>query len=239
MSNGPKDWRKYYHGRGALYGRTSAQDKTVRNVIKRTANLKKEQLRIVDRDGNILLEKRGLKNEVATTVGEKRQFAPNALVIHNHPEGGTFSAADLNTFGYGATEIVAAAPEGTYRLIRVSSGTPEWTKLRDRIDEIPESSILTLRKQAQANLANSKTQKALNEITRQFTRIRERDGLEAARQYALDTKDRYDELAAQRKREIDAEARRLETKPYDDIYKKYASQYGLRYIFEPARKKKR
>ena len=233
MAQGPKPTRV------RLYGRTAAQNKTVQQIIKRTANLKKEQMRIVDRQGNILLEKRGLKHEVASTVGEKRELAPNALVIHNHPDGGTFSAADLKEFGYGATEIVAAAPEGTYRLIRVSDTMPDWVKLRDRIDAIPEASMLDLRKQARENLANSKTQKALDAITKRFTEIQKRDGADAARKYALDTKAQYDTLASQRKAEVDAEARRLETKPYDDAYKKYASQYGLRYVFEPARKRKK
>lgn len=224
-------------GRGALLGRTAAQNKTVAKIIKKTANLKNEQYRIVDQDGNIVLEKRGKQHEVGATVGEKREHLPGNLSIHNHPAGGTFSADDLNEFGFGAKEMVAVAPEGTYRLIRTSKTTPEWVKLRDRIEAIPEASFVTLRKQARENTANSKTQKALDAYGKRFEEIRNRDGIEAARRYAVSTKEQYDRLAAQRKSEIDAEARRLETKPYDDIYRRYASEYGLRYVFEPKRRR--
>ena len=222
---------------GGLYGRTPAQDKAIKAIAKRTANLKNEQLRIVDGDGKVLIEKRGETNAVHFTVGEGREYGDGNVFIHNHPEGGTFSAPDLKSFGYGAKEIVAAAPEGTYRLIRTSKGTPDWVKLRDRVEAVPEVSPLDLRKQARANLEKHPAKKAMDAINKRFGEIRETQGKEAANQYARDTKERHDTLMNEYKRAVDAESRRLETKPFDDIYRKFAKQYGLKYIFEPKRKK--
>ena len=222
---------------GGLYNRTPAQDRTLKRIAKRTANLKKEQMRIVDADGNVVLEKQGLAHEVAATVGEKRQYLNGNISIHNHPNGGTFSEADLRDFGYGAKEIVAAAPEGTYRLIRTTKTTPDWVGMQEKLQAtVPEVSAIDLRRQAYANTANSKTAKAMQAITKKYTDIRNSKGKEAAGEYAISTKDRYDSLEKQRQAEARKEERRLETKPYDDFYKANAKQYGFIYKFEPTGK---
>lgn len=95
-------------GRGAssgiskLYGRTIAQDKTIKEYARKTANLKNEQYRIIDSNGNVLLKKQGDKHSVVMTLGEKREYMFGNISLHNHPGGGTFSIADLNDFGNGA-----------------------------------------------------------------------------------------------------------------------------------------
>ena len=103
-------------------GVTSAQNKTVDQIVKRTRDLKNEQYRIIDENGEVVLERRGTRHEVTGTVGEKRQFMEGGVGIHNHPDGGTFSQDDLRDFGFGARQIVVASPEGTYKLTNTKYG---------------------------------------------------------------------------------------------------------------------
>ncbi|MBR2680051.1 MAG: hypothetical protein IKE23_04755, partial [Exiguobacterium sp.] len=48
----------------------------------------------------------------------------------------------------------------------------------------------------------------------------------------------HDRLQEEYRKAVDAEARKLEVKPYDDVYRKFASQHGLRYIVEKRKKRK-
>lgn len=112
--------------RMAAVAATEAQEKTLKGIESRTRNLKKEQFRVVDREGNVVMQKQGEKHSVSYTMGEARDSFPGNVTIHNHPSGGTFSDADLSDFGYGATEIRAAAPEGTYSLKNLNYRT-KWT----------------------------------------------------------------------------------------------------------------
>lgn len=90
---------------------------------------------MVNEDGEVVLEKRGSQDQVAATVGEKREHLQGAVTIHNHPDGGTFSDEDLTEFGFGARQIVVASPEGTYKLTNMEYGTPKqsegWFRMRD------------------------------------------------------------------------------------------------------------
>ena len=47
---------------------TSAQEKTLKGIESRTRNLKKEQFRVVDGDGNVVMTKQGDKNSVSYSV---------------------------------------------------------------------------------------------------------------------------------------------------------------------------
>ena len=120
---------------------TAAQAKTLKSIESRTRNLKKEQFRVVDREGNVIMEKKGDENSVAFTIGEARDNFPGNITIHNHPDGGTFSTADLSGIGHGATEIRAAAPEGTYILRNTRYGqkydgatTKTWYHMREDLE---------------------------------------------------------------------------------------------------------
>ena len=88
---------------GAVAGVTPLQNKTINQIANKTRNLKKEQYRIVNENGEIVLEKKGQEHEVSATLGEKREYLPGAVSIHNHPAGGTFSYPDLRDFGTGAS----------------------------------------------------------------------------------------------------------------------------------------
>lgn len=224
-------------GGGGLFGRTAAQDRVIKRLAKRTANLKKEQYRIIDADGNVLLEKKGDNHSVAATVGEKRQYLYGNISLHNHPEGGTFSSDDLNEFGYGAKEMVVSAPEGTYRLINTKFGTKDyasgWLPMRDQLEQsIPPQSFVKLTQQARENVANTKTAKSMKAISDKWDSIRQDQGADAAKKYLESVSEKYNALSAKHKAEIDSERRRLEVKPYDDFYKANAKKYGFDYKFE-------
>lgn len=226
-------------GTGGLYSRTVAQDKEIKKIVKRTADLKNEQYRIIDDKGNVLLEKRGTKHEVAATVGEKRDNLSGNISVHNHPEGGTFSSADLSEFGYGAKEIVVASPEGTYRLINKNVGKPNqyegWYDMRQavesRIDGQGES-FTALRAKARENLKNSAPLKAQNEITQKYTKLLDSKGKEAANKYYETVRSEYEKAAKDYSTALQQEMRRLEVRPYHEFYTKNAGKYGFKYIFE-------
>lgn len=223
-------------GGGGLAGRTPKQDKELKKIAKRTANLKKEQYRIVDDQGNVVLMKKGNQDQVTLTVGEKRQYMDGNISIHNHPDGGTFSPVDIRDFGFGAKEITVSSPEGTYRLINKKVGTKDqykgWQGLVDGAEKIPQQSFTKLRKQAEQNLANSKAQKGLNEITNKWDSIRKSKGTDEANKYFNSVKDKFDDLTQKRKAEVQKETRRLEVKPFHDYYKANAKKHGFEYRFE-------
>lgn len=235
---------QFFGGRGAssssgsrLFSRTAEQDKAIKRLAKRTANLKNEQYRIIDSDGNVVLEKKGSQHEVSATVGEKRQYLDGNISLHNHPSGGTFSGDDLNEFGFGAKEIVVSTPEGTYRLINKKYGTADqssgWYDMRENLyKSVPEQSGLTLLKQARQNTSNTKTAKEMDAISKKWDSIRKSKGNDEAKKYLESTKDKYDSLSKKHKQEVDAEKRRLETQPFHDFYKANAKKYGFDYKFE-------
>ena len=227
---------------GFRLGRTQKQDAAIKALVKRTQDLKKEQYRIINGNGDVVLEKKGDKHSVATTIGEKRDNLAGNISVHNHPAGGTFSPIDMTDFAYGAKEIVAASPEGTYRLVNNKYGTKDaftgWRKLMEGAEAIPQASQLSLLQQARANLANSETQKEINKINGRFTSIRANDGSEAAKSYYESVKDRYDSLAAKHKDEVERETRRLETEPFHKYYAAHASEFGFTYRFEKKAKRR-
>ena len=223
-------------GGGGAYSRTPEQDKTLRKLDKQTANLKNEQYRIVDSEGNVILEKKGGRGEVSTTIGEKRTYLNGNISIHNHPDGGTFSDADLGQFGFGAKEIVVAAPEGTYRLINLNYGKKTmydgWMPLRDGMESIQQRSTLDILRQARQNVSKTATAKAMDKITDTFAKIRDTKGQEEANKYIRSVSDRYESLRKKHNAEVKAEQSKLELEPYHNYYKQNAKKYGFQYVFE-------
>ena len=234
-------------GSGKGVARKAAVERTLKQIIRRTANLKNEQYRIIDEDGNIILEAKGDKHSVGTSVGAKRNAMwmddKEKTTIHNHPDGGTFSSSDFDDFGFGAKEVVAAAPEGTYSLVNLNFGkknaTSGWTKLRDatrKIDEVEsnKSSLVNLKK-AQDNVRNSKIGRELRATTDKWVKRRNEGASSAELQKLVD---KSNKLQEQYSKAVQKERRRLETQPYHDFYKKNAKKYGFAYTFTPSKKKK-
>lgn len=234
-------------GSGSKVARRPAVEKTVNQIIKRTANLKNEQYRIIDEDGNVILEKKGDKHSVGASVGEKRNAMwmddKEKTTIHNHPNGGTFSSSDFDDFGFGAKEVIAATPEGTYSLVNKNFGKKNakegWTKLRDatrKIDEVEsnKSSLVNLKK-AQDTVRNSRVGRELRATTDKWVKRRNEGASSAELQKLVD---KSNKLQEQYSKAVQKEKRRLETQPYHDFYKKNAKKYGFEYTFTPTKKKK-
>lgn len=218
-------------------GRSAAVDKTVRQIAKRTANLKNEQYRIIDENGNVVLEKRGDAHSVGATVGEKRELMAGGTSIHNHPDGGTFSSSDFDGFGFGAREIVAATPEGTYSLVNVNYGKKNqymgWVDLRDATRKIDDAEskkgFMDNRKQARATVDNSRVGKELRATTDKWAKRRKEGAGEAELKKLVD---KADKLQKEYSKAVEKETRRLETQPYHDFYKKNAKKVRIQiYVY--------
>ena len=216
-------------------GVTAAQSRTINRIASRTRNLKNEQYRVVNEAGEVVLEKKGSGSEVAATVGEKRQYLNGAVTIHNHPDGGTFSDADLNEFGYGARQIVVATPEGTYKLTNTRYGTPDqssgWLEMRNKMDAegvTRERSVIEIREEARQTPAVARQAAAMRATSDKWVAAR-RDGRS---QETLDKlMARYNEQENAYRTLLHEAERKIETRPYHDFYRKNASSYGFKYEF--------
>lgn len=218
--------------------RSEAANKTLQKIIKRIGNYKNEQHFIVGQDGTILLNTKGGKHMVATTVGQMREHGKGAIDIHNHPAGGTFSAPDLNKFGYGVTEILATGPDGTYCLRNLRVGKPDqydgWYDMQQAYEaEIPsEVSWFELSRKADENLKDSPLRKRLDEINKRGVKMmNEGVPMEQVRAYMAEVD--YDGLLKRIKEEREAEIRRLEVEPAHEFFKKNAARFGFEYTFTP------
>ena len=215
---------------------TPQQDKELRKIEKRIANLKNEQSFIVGQNGEILAQAKGDKHSVSMTVGTKREFLNGAISLHNHPAGGTFSSDDLDDFGFGATELRVSTPEGTYTLKNQRYGRGElnggWLGMRDALEKAVPSNIsaVDLMKQADANLKGNETRRKIDEIAQNWVKMKDAGASdEILRAYFNESG--YDELTKQAQKERKEEIRRLEVEPFHDFYKTHAEEYGFKYSY--------
>lgn len=215
---------------------SAAQEKTLKEIIRKTSNLKKEQYRIIGEDGTIHVVNKGEEHEVKSTVGDKRKYLDGAVSIHNHPVGGTFSTPDLRDFGYGAKMIVVTAPNGEqYRLINDKWGTPEqssgWRPLSEAIErDIPKrDSYLADRKAAQEALKNSKEAKAMDKASKQWVK-RKAEG--ASQEELQKYYDEYEKNRLAQKAKVDRKTRSIEVRDFHNYLKKNAKKYGFTYSYK-------
>ena len=217
---------------------TEAQSKTLKQIETKTRNLKKEQLRVVDRDGNVVMQKQGDKNSVSYKVGEAREHFPGNITIHNHPDGGTFSSADLSDIGHGATEIRAAAPEGTYimRNLRYKEryvrGQKLWIDMRDDIEtaSLDFKSHFALKKEVRATFTDDLAK--INSITEGWSKAREAG---ASQEELNKFVKEFDAVSSALKVKVEAATRKAYTDQYHNWYKENAMNYGLEYEFIPVK----
>lgn len=225
--------------RMAAVAPTEAQEKTLKGIESRTRNLKKEQLRVVDREGNVVMQKQGDKNSVSYSVGEARDNFPGNVTIHNHPDGGTFSTPDLSDFGYGATEIRAASPEGTYSLRNLNYRT-KWTKdqkgwhdMREDLDAASQG--FKNDRQLKKELRGPFDQKVKPIAERWEKRKAEGASKEELQSIAKEYTETWDSLKPQ----LEQAVRQAYVDQYHHWYKANAGKYGFEYSFTPAQKKTR
>lgn len=218
--------------------RTEKQEKTLQATMKRIRGLKKEQSFIIAPDGEIKAQAKGDKHSVGMTAGQKREHLKGAISLHNHPDGGTFSTADLRDFGYGATEICVSGPDGDYSLKNMKIGTPEqyngWFEMQQRMEAtLPmETSSLDLMRRADANLKGNETRQKMDEIAQTWVKMKDAGASADVLQAYYDNSG-YEELSKKAAQERKDEIRRLETEPFHEFYKQHAAEYGFEYTFTP------
>ena len=225
--------------RMAAVALTEAQANTLKGIESRTRNLKKEQFRVVDREGNVVMQKQGDQHSVSYSVGEARDHFPGNVTIHNHPDGGTFSSADLSDIGYGATEIRAAAPEGTYSLRNLNHGTKwtegqkSWLDMRNDIDAASQSfkNPRQLKKELREPY-----EKQVKPLADKWAKMRSdgasQDELNAiAKEYT----EKWDALKPQ----LERATRQAYVDQYHHWYNANAGKYGFEYSFTPVQQKTR
>lgn len=219
---------------------SAAQEKTLKGIESRTRNLKKEQFRVVDREGNVIMQKQGGKDSVSYSVGEARDNFPGNVTIHNHPDGGTFSSADLSDIGYGATEIRAAAPEGTYILRNMRHGA--------RYDAAKEKTWYDMRNDVDAASEGFKTYRQMkSEIRKPFdAQVDPIAQKFVSRKNAGASQDELNQIYAEYtskvesfRPQIEAAARKAYVDQYHHWYNANAGKYGLEYEFIPVQTRAR
>lgn len=212
---------------------SSAQSKTLKSIESRTRNLKKEQFRVVDRDGNVVMQKQGDATSVTYSIGEAREHFSGNITIHNHPDGGTFSTADLSNFGHNCTEIRAAAPEGTYILRDMNHGT-KWndkTKTWYDMRQDLETAINDFKSNRQFRSEIRKKYQA--EVQPIAERWAKRKDAGAPQDELNAIMSEYNEKWDKLKPQIEKDARKAYTDQYDSWYKNNAGYYGFEYVFNP------
>ena len=214
---------------------SEAQNKTLKSIESRTRNLKKEQYRVVDRDGNVVMEKQGGAHSVSYTIGEARDNIPGNITIHNHPSGGTFSTADLSDIGHGATEIRAASPEGTYVLRNLNyrtkwnANTKTWYEMRDDL-EAASSSFKTDRQ------LKKEVRKPFDEQLKPMAdKWEQRRAAGASQEELKSIGDEYLKACDNMRPQIEKATHAAYVKQYDDWYRANASKYGMEYEFIPVK----
>lgn len=228
-----------HKARMAAVAPTEAQEKTLKGIESRTRNLKKEQFRVVDREGNVVMQKQGDRTSVSYSVGEARGNFPGNVTIHNHPDGGTFSSPDLSDFGYGATEIRAASPEGTYSLRNLNYRTKwtndqkGWNDMRDDLDVASQG--FKNDRQLKKELRGPFEQQVKPIADRWAKRKAEGASQEELTSIAKEYTEKWDALKPQ----LEQAARQAYVDQYHHWYKANAGKYGFEYSFTPAQKKTR
>lgn len=237
------------------YERPEAQTKTLKSLIRKTANLKNEQYRIIDQNGNVVLEKKGDRHSVAAKLGEKREHMPGNISLHNHPNGGTFSPDDLSDFGTHAKEIVVAGRDGVYSLANANWDDPMkrtngWVPMKEKLEKAMEEDprfedyrmedYKLRNKIAQEQRDAGKFEK-YDQIQSELIRMHNEEGADLRNPTGKvkEMLDEYNRIEEQLAKERNAEMRRRVVKPFDDFYRENAEKYGFIYTFTPTKKRRK
>lgn len=98
---------------------SSTYKKQLKTAEDKIRNKSTEYVAIIDKDGNILLEKGEGKTDEVIFTSEESAKLKNSTLTHNHPLGGGFSKEDLDAaYSRGVHEIRACHTNGCYILTR-------------------------------------------------------------------------------------------------------------------------
>lgn len=135
---------------------------TLNSAETRIQNLDHEQLVVVDKDGYVVAVVDGGEHSVGITPKAEAAIRAGGIVTHNHPNGGTFSGADIASAGnLGATEIRAVSKRyGTSYSLKAGNKADgkglarQINKDASSLDKAWDNKILQINKRKYANEAN-------------------------------------------------------------------------------------
>lgn len=201
-----------------------------------------EESYILDSDGHMRKYTVGDEGSVIMTVGEKRENAPGAVMMHNHPSGGTFSSADLHDLGYRPTEMWAVTTDGDYVMRSIDqTKTPDWVGLRDALESAEASfkEPYQLRNEIFEQKYRQSYDSEVNSIADRWIKEREsgasKETLDAIYKEWQDAEAAW--LKKHPKKEREAEAERAYLNQWHEFYQEHAAEHGIEYEFRPHVKK--
>lgn len=135
---------------------------TLSSAEKRIQDLDHEQLVVVGKDGYVMAVVDGGEHSVGLTSKAYNAIKAGGIATHNHPNGGTFSPADVITAGsMGTTEIRAVSKrfKTTYSLkagnkANGSGLASQMRKDADSIEKAWDNQILQINKRKYMNQKN-------------------------------------------------------------------------------------
>ena len=98
------------------------KDVTIKGVEDRIRNLDHEQLAIIGPDGYVLAAVDGGEHSVSLTANSMKYVKGND-VFHNHPNGGTFSPADIMTTGNTGAKSISAVSKRFNKTYTLTAGS--------------------------------------------------------------------------------------------------------------------
>lgn len=232
-------------GSGSARGRaTAAQEKTLSDIGNKIRNLDHEELYAVDSDGNIVA--RGSGDDHSVSFG-KEGVEDGNIVIHNHPPGGTFSAADMSGFDAGAIELRVSAAEGDYRMTKLSddSDLDGMVKALEADHRKMISKSTRDARQAVIDNCRSEYDKSVKSFKDKYDKasaaFMEHDDIDTADAYDK-AKIKYNDALNKWNKKHEAEfseySNQYVHESMDDWYRNNADKYGFEYEFTPLGVKK-
>ena len=225
-------------------GKQGAVGRAVANeAADQIRSLDHEESFIVGPDGHMRHYNVGEEGHVTSTIGEMREHAPGAVVMHNHPHGGTFSPDDLHTLGYGPSEMRAVTRDGDY-VMRSMQGdqTPHWPGLRDAVEAAAEHEFLEpyqLRNKIFEEKYRPSYDAEVNSIADRWIKQKEsgasKETLDATFKEWQDAEAAW--LKKHPKEDREKEANEAYANQYHEFYREHAAEYGIEYEFIPKVKK--
>ena len=212
----------------------------VREAADKIRGLDHEESFIIGADGKMRKYAVGDSGSVSMTVGDKREHAADAVIMHNHPSGGTFSPSDLHDLGYRPSEMRVVTTDGDY-VMRGIDGKQNWVGLRDSIEaaEANFKEPYQLRNEIFEQKYRESYDAEVNSVAEKFIRQKESGASEETLNATLSEWKKVETawLKKHPKEERDAEAERAYLDQYHNHYKEHAAEYGIEYTFEPKIKK--
>lgn len=213
-------------------------DAVVKEAANKIRNLDHEEMFIISPEGRRRYSKVGESGQVTNKIGDMRENAPGAVLMHNHPSGGTFSSSDLHELGYMPKEIRAITPEGDYVMRSASDGEmPNWVGLKDSLESVQDGfkSEIQLRKEIYKQKYEDSYNREVGSFAQKWVDAKDsgapKETLDELYGEWSKANDKWNEEHP--KEERNAEATKAYLDQWHQYYQEHAEEYGIDYKFEP------